>query len=671
MTGTLCQDCGRTTPEAALRCPSCGSVLDSVGTEELATLARRIGQALGEHYRVEELVGRGGAAYVFRVTDLRLNRDLAAKVLHPRILESSETALRFRQEAETAAKLSHPNIVPIFFIGGDETFPCFVMPLIVGETLRARMSREGQLAIDVAMGITRDIANALDFANQCGVIHRDVKPDNILLEAATGRSLLMDFGVAKALQTDRRLTSSGMVVGTPYYVSPEQASGEASLDARSDVYSLGIVVYEMLAGELPFTGDTAQAVFAKHVATPCPSVRVHRPEITSEFDAVLQRALAKSPDERFASAGEFVRTLQGQQGRAPVRQSGATVLPQQARDDLSMFRKLKPTDGVTAPRALIGAEDVATVIEAVETVEKLIEQAARDGHWVDLTTSIHSMKRRADDHRPAFREPAVKALGRLGAHPAVVEALANGWRVGDDEAQVRVEYALGCLGGVGDCLIELACRERSAPFMLLADRVGVLGPSEVDEILADHRAGVVEALLQATRESTRPAETVERWLTHSLRHKSVGVRQLALEVAAERGGAMAERVGRMGLSDGTVGVRVAALRTMGRSKRKEALHDVARRLENGARDEQVAAALALADLPFPDSVRVLERVFDRKKLLKLERGPVQEAAVVALTRLPAEMSLAAVRRLAEDQDKKVSAIASHSLAEMDAPARQQ
>jgi TolB-like protein len=272
--------------------------------------------ALGGAYTIERELGRGGMATVYLARDTKHQRAVALKVLLPD-LAASLGPERFRREITTAAQLQHPHILGVFDSGetpGGQLW--FTMPYVEGETLRARLTRERQLPIADALRITREIAGALDYAHDGGVIHRDIKPENILL-TKRGDALLADFGIARALSEgtsvtgEQRagLTMTGLAVGTPQYMSPEQASGERGLDARSDVYALGAVCYEMLAGESPFSAPTQQAVIAKMMSSDAPSVRVLRPGLSPELDAVLHRALARVPGDRWKSAGEFGAAL--------------------------------------------------------------------------------------------------------------------------------------------------------------------------------------------------------------------------------------------------------------------------------------------------------------------------------------------------------------------------
>ncbi|MEO6211046.1 MAG: protein kinase [Gemmatimonadaceae bacterium] len=272
--------------------------------------------ALGTTYVIERELGRGGMATVYLARDAKLQRPVALKVLQ-QDLAATLGPERFRREIATVAQLQHPHILGVHDSGETaDGLLWFTMPYIEGETLRDRLRREHQLPLDDALRITREIAGALDYAHDAGVIHRDIKPENILL-TKRGDALLADFGIARALADGASatggqsigLTMTGLAVGTPQYMSPEQASGERSLDARSDVYALGAVCYEMLAGEPPFSGPSQQAVVAKMLTQVAPSVRVLRPGVSAALDAVIARALARTPADRWPSAGEFGRAM--------------------------------------------------------------------------------------------------------------------------------------------------------------------------------------------------------------------------------------------------------------------------------------------------------------------------------------------------------------------------
>ncbi len=281
----------------------------------MPTLQEQLDRALTGRYRLERELGEGGMAVVFLAQDLRHDRKVALKVLRPD-LSAAIGAERFLREIKLAAGLTHPHILPVYDSGqaGDLLF--YVMPNMAGRSLRERLQRERQLPLGDALAITREVASALDYAHRQQVVHRDIKPENILLHE--GSAMVADFGIGKALSADGSLTQTGMVVGTPTYMSPEQASGEPSVDGRTDLYSLGCVLYEMLTGEPPFTGATAQAVIAKRFVSPIPKVRVTR-DVPEAVDDALTRALARTPVDRFATAaqfGEALRQVNGAGGSA-------------------------------------------------------------------------------------------------------------------------------------------------------------------------------------------------------------------------------------------------------------------------------------------------------------------------------------------------------------------
>ena len=268
-------------------------------------LRDRLVAAVGEHYLIEEELGRGGMAAVFRALDARLNRRVAIKLLPPELAFNASVKSRFLREAQMAAQLTHPNIVPIFTVDERDGLVYFVMALVDGESLGARLTRSGAMPIEHVRAIVGDVADALDYAHRQGVVHRDIKPDNILLDRASGRPMVTDFGIARAAAEESRLTVTGMAVGTPAYMSPEQAMGERELDGRSDIYSLGIVAYQMLAGETPFKATNTPSMLMKHVSEPPPPLRTRRRDIPATLASAVERALAKKPEDRFRSAAEM------------------------------------------------------------------------------------------------------------------------------------------------------------------------------------------------------------------------------------------------------------------------------------------------------------------------------------------------------------------------------
>jgi eukaryotic-like serine/threonine-protein kinase len=281
--------------------------------------ASALADALRDRYRLERELGRGGMATVYLASDLRHDRPVALKVLHPE-LAATLGPDRFLREIRIAARLQHPHILPLHDSGEGAGQLWYTMPYVDGESLRDRLRREIQLPLDVALGIARQIAGALDYAHQLGVVHRDIKPENVLL--SRDQVLVTDFGIAKALDAagGEKLTETGLSLGTPAYMSPEQASA-GQVDGRSDIYALGCVVYEMLAGEPPFTGPTAQAIIAKRFGQPVPRLRAVRETVPESVDRAVELALAKVPADRFATAGEFGAALDlredGERARTP------------------------------------------------------------------------------------------------------------------------------------------------------------------------------------------------------------------------------------------------------------------------------------------------------------------------------------------------------------------
>ena len=260
----------------------------------MSDLLERLKTALADRYKTEGELGHGGMATVFLAQDLRHNRKVAIKVLKPE-LAAAVGSERFLHEIETTAGFTHPNILPLHESGQADDLLFYVMPYIVGETLRDRLNKEKQLPVEDAVGITLDIARALGYSHTRGVIHRDIKPENILL--SEGVAVVADFGIARAVGGSDGLTATGVAIGTPAYMSPEQASGEVQVDARSDLYSLGCVFFEMLAGQPPFTGATAESIVNQHRTAEVPKISSIRPTADSHIESVLSRLLAKTPAE--------------------------------------------------------------------------------------------------------------------------------------------------------------------------------------------------------------------------------------------------------------------------------------------------------------------------------------------------------------------------------------
>src|SRR5512140_1898440 len=254
--------------------------------------ATRLGAALADRYRIERELGAGGMATVYLAHDLKHDRDVAIKVLHPD-LGAALGGERFLSEIRTTARLQHPHILPLLDSGEADGLLYYVMPLVTGETLRSRLDRDRQLPVDEAGRIAREVADALGYAHGLGVIHRDIKPENILLQG--GHALVADFGIALAVQSagGQRMTQTGLSLGTPQYMSPEQAMGEKQIDARSDIYALGAVTYEMLVGEPPFAGRSVQAIVARLITEEPREIATQRKAVPENVEATVMRALEK------------------------------------------------------------------------------------------------------------------------------------------------------------------------------------------------------------------------------------------------------------------------------------------------------------------------------------------------------------------------------------------
>jgi serine/threonine-protein kinase len=380
----------------------------------------RLGSALAGRYALGPELGRGGMATVYLADDLKHRRKVAIKVLHPE-LGSLLGPDRFTREIQVAASLNHPHILPLYDSGVAEGLLYYVMPYVRGESLRQKISREIQFSIPEAIEIVRQAASALEYAHAHGLIHRDIKPENILLHE--GEAMVSDFGIALGIvsgeagrgSTEERLTGTGLTLGTPQYMSPEQSAGERTLDARSDLYSLASVLYELLAGEPPYTGATAQAVIAKRFTDPVPRVRRLRPTVPPGVEQALLKALAKVPTDRFTSAAEFAAALDAPAAEQP-RAPSVAVLPflnlstdpeneffadgitEDVIAQLSKIRSLKVISRTSVMqfkkreqslREIAGALEVATLLEGsvrragdrVRIVAQLIDAEADQHLW--------------------------------------------------------------------------------------------------------------------------------------------------------------------------------------------------------------------------------------------------------------------------------------------------
>jgi serine/threonine-protein kinase len=324
----------------------------------LKPLPMRLAEALGDAYTIEGEIGRGGMGVVYRARDERLQRRVAIKVLPPELAFQQDIRERFTREAQTAARLSHPHIVPIHSVGEGQGLVYFVMGYVDGESVAARIRRRGSLSVDEARRIMMETADALSAAHAMSVIHRDIKPDNILLEGTRGRVMVTDFGIAKALSatSGATLTGIGVAIGTPAFMSPEQAAGERDIDGRSDLYSLGVVTYQMLTGALPFNAPSVAGILMKQITEPAPDLRIKRPDTPEDLAQAVGRCLEKDPESRWATADALRRALESRStagrregGAVSQRGSGALVGGAAGRRDRQADRSPQPVKTSTSP----------------------------------------------------------------------------------------------------------------------------------------------------------------------------------------------------------------------------------------------------------------------------------------------------------------------------------
>jgi serine/threonine-protein kinase len=349
--------------------------------------------ALQERYRIERrpdgslaLLGRGGTATVFLAHDLRHDRPVALKVVHPELAASVGTE-RFLREIRTVARLSHPHILPLFDSGEADGLLYYVMPYIPGESLRRRLEREGRLPVSSAVRIACQVGLALDHAHRHGVVHRDIKPENILLDG--DQAVVADFGIATArtAASEERLTETGLAVGTPAYMSPEQAGGAPQVDGRSDIYSLGCVLYEMLGGAPPFTGPTPQAVMAQQVLATLAPIRSRRAEVPAAVESALAKALEKEPTDRFATAAELSAALEGSVTPPPL----PAALARSRRRTAALLAVGAISTGVLFALGLQRHEPEATETPRIAVLPFDNLGAAEDGYFADgITEEITS-----------------------------------------------------------------------------------------------------------------------------------------------------------------------------------------------------------------------------------------------------------------------------------------
>jgi len=321
-----CFRCHTPIPEHSKFCSSCGADVSGgdgpTSTSSVDIVRGRLQRIIEGKYRIERLLGKGGMGQVFLAHDLTLEREVAIKVLPPDVAQDDQVVRRFQQEAKTAAKLDHPNIIPIYRVESEGGLNYFVMKYISGTSLEDLLDKKEPLPVPEIQRILWEAAFALGHAHQRGVVHRDVKPANIMFDH-DGRVMLTDFGISKALQAATGFTATGMIIGTPHYMAPEQAKG-APVDGRADQYSLGVVGYRMITAELPFGGDSVHTIIYKHIYEEPPLASTKRPGIPGALTVAISRALAKEPDQRFRTMEDFATAVWPEQPVAsPTKARGA------------------------------------------------------------------------------------------------------------------------------------------------------------------------------------------------------------------------------------------------------------------------------------------------------------------------------------------------------------
>ena len=373
------------------------------------SLQDRVIAAIGQQYELEGEIGRGGMSVVYRARDIRLNRPVAVKVLPPELAHDPAIRARFTREAQMSAQLSHAHIVPIYDVGERDGIAWFVMALVTGSNLAAHLTREPRQPLDEVRRILSEVADALAYAHLRGVIHRDIKPDNILLDRQTGRALVTDFGIAWAMESGARLTATGIAVGTPTYMSPEQAVGERELDGRSDLYSVGVLGYQMLTGRVPFEAANSMALLLKHVTERPRAIAELRPDVPRGLRETIERAMMKAPEDRWPTAAAFREALLSGESFGPTwrAESREPVRYTSPRPDGSrrvaavrspVPRKLAERDGLAALGGLTATPSekaAAIVLEPAHLASLTSEQRADLRLWhgrVNLLDRVKAMR---------------------------------------------------------------------------------------------------------------------------------------------------------------------------------------------------------------------------------------------------------------------------------------
>ncbi len=374
-----CVKCHTPLPADSKFCLACGYDVSGGDAAPTATsaeaLLQRMQRLVEGKYRVERILGKGGMGAVFLAHDLTLEREVAIKVLPPDIAQDEHVMRRFQQEAKTAAKLDHPNIIPIYRVESEGGLNYFVMKYIAGTSLEDVLEQKRPLSTEYIQRVLWEAACALGHAHQRGVVHRDVKPANIMFDH-DGRVMLTDFGISKALQAASGFTATGMIIGTPHYMAPEQAKGQ-TVDGRADQYSLGVVGYRMITGELPFSGDSVHTILYKHIFEEPPRASARRADVPEFLSVAISRALSKEPDQRYGTMEEFATAVWPEQPVAAPTKGKAATRPQPRPRPVGPDA---PTEFTSAPTTPLPAARASA-----KAAPKRVRKPSRTGLLVGLT----------------------------------------------------------------------------------------------------------------------------------------------------------------------------------------------------------------------------------------------------------------------------------------------
>jgi serine/threonine protein kinase len=461
----VCSTCRSSLSPDASFCPHCGpdsgalfiSEKSRVPTGAETETVRRLKAALGPQFEVIRLFGRGGFAEVYEVRDTELERRLAVKVLRSDMVWTPGMLQRFKQEARSVAQLTHPNTVPIHFVGEGQGLVFYVMPFIEGVTLADVMRAEGALDPERAITVALPVLEALDHAHRAGIVHRDIKPDNILIEAGSGRPLLVDFGISKRVNetTPTAESHEGVIFGTPIYMSPEQALGQHDVDARTDIYAMGALLYHMIVGAPPFTGETAHDIVAQHLTEPVRIPPDKAAQIPSWLSDVILRAMAKQPEERFQSAASMLEPLR--QGARRKRAAGlitaSRVLSRVNRDDPTIQLDAAPEQRRITERRFIltgalaiGALGAAAALVGRPAPEFVVENAFTEPVRISVNGDSQRTLRPGDSLRMELRRgaPLSAAWQVVGPRSASGDQLGEslGGTIRDDEPEGHIRKRL-------------------------------------------------------------------------------------------------------------------------------------------------------------------------------------------------------------------------------------